>query len=453
MSSIARAQWSGRLAFVLAAAGSAVGLGNIWKFPYITGVNGGGAFVLVYLACIALVGIPIFIAELFIGQKAQKDVVQSFEVTHREGSPWRFAGWIGMISGFLILSFYSVVGGWVLDFVVHAATGAFSGDPDEVGGLMGELFSSGGTQVLWHTVFMALTIFIVAFGVSSGIERAAKILMPALFVLLGGLFVYSFSLEGFGPAMSFLFTPDASKLTAHGIMEAVGHSFFTLSLGMGAMITYGSYLSREESLVKTALLVGFMDTLIALVAGIVIFAIVFTNGVEPGAGPALMFKTLPVLFGQMDGGGLVGIAFFLLVAFAALTSAVSLLEVVVAYWVDKKGKSRAPTTILVGLSIYALGILSALSFNVLGEVKFLDMTWFDLLDALTSRIMLPLGGLIISAFFGWQLGARDVADAVDKPEDHVLTIVVLWLARVVAPVAIFLVLVNGLFPDLFKFGS
>lgn len=439
-----RAHWSNRLAFILAAAGSAVGLGNIWKFPYITGVNGGGAFVAVYLVCIAVVGLPIFVAELFIGQKAQANVVRSFELTHRPGTPWRVVGWMGLVSAFLILSFYSVVGGWVLDFIFRSATNQFAGHTDEeIKAVLGTLFSNPARQLGWHALFMAGTVAIVLQGLNAGLERWNRILMPGLFILLLALLVRAAFLPGMGAALRFLFVPDTSRLGAAGVLEAVGHSFFTLSLGMGAMMTYGSYLGSREELARTVFTVAALDTLIALVAGTVIFAVVFSHGLDASSGPALMFQTLPMLFAKLPGGYLISLAFFLLVAFAALTSAMSLLEVVVAYWVETHGTARRPTVVATGAAIYALGILSALSTNLLAEVKLLGHTFFDLADKLTSSLLLPLGGALIALFFGWVLGT-EAAQEVVGPRFKLAGRVLMWTARLIAPLAVAIIIVRAL---------
>lgn len=438
-----RAHWSNRLAFILAAAGSAVGLGNIWKFPYITGVNGGGAFVALYLVCILVVGLPIFVSELYVGQKAQANVVNAFELTHRPGTPWRLVGWLGLVSAVLILSFYSVVGGWVLDFVVRSVTNQFAGHSDEeIKGMLGTLFSSPGRQLLWHALFMGATMAIVLQGLQQGLERWTRILMPGLFVLLLLLLARAAFLPGFGQALAFLFTPHTEQLTAAGILEAVGHSFFTLSLGMGAMITYGSYLRSGQELTRTVFSVAALDTLIALIAGVIIFSVVFSYGLEPGSGPTLMFQTLPMLFAKLPGGYFVSLAFFLLVAFAALTSAISLLEVVVTYWVEQHGKARGPTVLVIGGGIYLLGILSALSTNLLEGVKVLGLTFFDLADKLTSSVLLPLGGALIALFFGWVLGPR-AADEVVGARSPAATLLT-WTARVLAPLAVLVMLINAL---------
>lgn len=432
-----RAHWSNRLAFVLAASGSAIGLGNLWKFPYVAGTNGGGAFVLVYLVCIAVIGFPVLIAELFVGQQSQKNVVQSFEILHRRRTPWRIAGWMGLVSAFLILSFYSVVGGWILDFEVRALLNQFATrSGEEVQTYLDTLFQSPIRVLFWHFVFMILTTAIVANGVNKGIERWVKILMPVLSLILLGLLVYSFFLNGFGQALGFLFSWDASQLTIDGVLEAMGHAFFTLSLGMGAMLTYGSYLNRDESLPRTALTVAVMDTVIALVSGLVIFSIVFSHGVDPQSGPDLMFKTLPVLFAQIPGGTFIAVAFFLLVAFAALTSAVSLLEVVVAYWEETHNKNRTYTAIICGVAIAILGIFSALSFNKLSHVTIGDLTIFDLLDTITSQALLPLGGTLIALFFGWVLGQRAIPTILKANKKQIFSLVILWCNRAIAPLAI-----------------
>jgi len=444
MQSSQRSHWSSRFSFILVASGSAVGLGNIWKFPYITGEHGGGAFVLVYLACITLVNVPIFIAELFIGQKSQADAVTSFEKLHKPKTPWRIAGAMGIISSFIILSFYSVVGGWVLDFEFKSLFNQFAGKSDtEIGGMLSELFASPLTLLMWHFVFMVMTVGIVVGGISRGIEKWGRILMPALFFILIGLLVWCTRLDGFGQAIDFLFTPDFSKLDANSILVALGHSFFTLSLGLAAMITYGSYLDQKEDLVKASLAVGAADTIIALASGIVIFSVVFSFGLEPNAGPGLMFSTLPMLFNKIPGGYFISTAFFLLVAFAALSSSISLLETGVTYFVDRLGMGRTKVTILSGAFIYLLGVLSALSFNVLADFKIGKFTFFDLFDGLTTNIMLPLGGMIISLFYGWVLGREGVKESISGHGGELAWKSLMWTARIFAPACILWVLYSG----------
>jgi len=407
-----RGFWSSRLAFVLAATGSAVGLGNIWKFPYITGENGGGAFVLVYLICIAAVGIPIMMAEVLIGRRGGHSPVNSLRlITERDrlNPLWKWVGAIGVLAGFLILSFYSVIGGWALSYVGTSASGQFSGQTaDAVGAIFSGLLSDPMTLLSWHTLFMALVMVVVARGVRSGLERATSILMPSLFVLLLIMVGYAMTTGHFGQAVSFLFQPDFSKLTTSGVLVALGHAFFTLSLGMAVMMAYGSYLPKNVSITKASVTVSVMDTGVALLAGLAIFPIVFANGMEPGAGPGLIFQTLPLAFGQMPMGSLFGTLFFVLLVFAAWTSGISLLEPIVEWLEEQKGLNRTLSTLIAGFTCWLLGIASILSLNLWSDVAPLGMfamfegkTVFDLLDYLTANILLPLGGLLVALLVGW----------------------------------------------------
>ncbi|WP_432821857.1 sodium-dependent transporter [Trichloromonas sp.] len=398
-----RALWASRLGFILAAAGSAVGLGNVWKFPYIAGENGGGAFVLVYLVCIAVVGLPIMMAELMIGRHTRRDAVGAF--IHLEGkrSFWQTPGWVSVGAAFVICSYYSVVAGWTLDYVYRAFLGSFAGQPAEaIESMFGGLIADGPRQLLWHFVFMCLCLGIVIGGVQKGIERWSKILMPILFVLLTLLFMNGMLSKGAWDGITFMFRPDFAKLTPGSVLEALGHAFFTLSLGMAAMITYGSYLSKQEDLLAASLRVVILDTVIALMAGLAIFSVVFSVGMEPAAGPGLVFKTIPVVFSQIPGGTLLAIFFFLLLAFAALTSNISLLESQVAYLIDERGWSRPrATTFLAGLA-FVVGIPTALSYNSLAEWKIIgDRVFFDSADMLASNYLLPISGLLISIYVGW----------------------------------------------------
>jgi neurotransmitter:Na+ symporter, NSS family len=398
-----RALWASRLGFILAAAGSAVGLGNVWKFPYIAGNNGGGAFVLVYLVCIAIVGLPIMMAELMLGRHTRRDAVGAF--VHLEGkrSPWLAAGWVSVGAAFLILSYYSVVAGWTLDYVFRSLAGNFSGQPAEaIEGMFGGLVGDGPRQILWHFVFILLCLGIVIGGVQKGIERWSKILMPILFALLVLLFVNGMLSQGAWQGITFMFRPDFHRLTADSVLEAMGHAFFTLSLGMAAMITYGSYLAKSEDLLAASLRVVILDTVIALMAGLAIFSVVFSVGMEPAAGPGLVFKTIPVVFSTLPGGYFLAVVFFLLLAFAALTSGISLLEAQVAYLIDERGWARKrATTFLAGLA-FVVGIPTALSYNSLAGWKLLgDLVFFDSVDLLASNYLLPISGLLISLYVGW----------------------------------------------------
>ena len=438
-----REHWASRLGFILATTGSAVGLGNIWKFPYMAGVNGGGAFVIIYLICIAAIGLPIFILEVFIGQKGQSNVIGSFEKIDRKGSLWQICGWIFLCTSSLVLSFYSVVGGWVLDFEFRSLLNEFSGmSPEQITGVLEGLFSSATRQIFWHAVFMSVCIFIICRGVQKGLEKWNKILMPALLGILGLLFIRSLFLEGFGQAFSFLFVPDFSKITINGVLEAIGHSFFTLSIGLGTLLTYGSYLSHKERLPRLAITVATLDTVIALVAGIIIFSIVFSFGLEPGAGPALIFSTLPSLFVQMGGGQFLSIAFFLLVTLAAVTSAVSIFEIPVVFISEKFCMKREKATFIAGGIIFLSGILCVLSFNHLSDFKILGLNIFDLFDKTTSSWLMPLSGILMALFVGWKLKKSTLDELLSQIKSPYAQMIFLWTIRIVAPISILLIMMN-----------
>lgn len=420
-SRIKRGFWSSRMAFVLAATGSAVGLGNIWKFPYITGENGGGAFVLVYLLCIAAVGLPIMMAEVLIGRRGGASPINSVRAIVEKDShnpAWRLAAGLGVLTAFLILSFYSVIGGWAVSYVGTAATGQLTGQSaDAIGEIFTSLLGSPWTLLMWHTLFMGLVMLVVARGLRKGLERAVTILMPALFILLLLVVGYSMTTGYFGQGVAFLFSPDFSKLTTEGVLVALGHAFFTLSLGMAVMIAYGSYLSKDVSIAKTSILVSFMDTGVALLAGLAIFPIVFANGLEPGAGPGLIFQTLPLAFGAMPLGSLFGTLFFILLTFAAWTSGISLLEPLVEWLEEQKGLNRVGSTIGAGGLCWLLGVASILSLNLWSDITPLGMfamfegkTIFDLLDFVTASIFLPLGGLLVAIFVGWIMSRQALQD-------------------------------------------
>lgn len=403
-----RGSWATGLGFVLAAAGSAVGLGNVWRFPYITGENGGGLFVLIYLFCIALIGLPVMIGEIMIGRAAQRSTVSAFKELAGPRTRWASVGWLGVVAAYCILSFYGVVAGWALHYTVLSTSGAIAGkSPDEIQMMFQLLDQDGGLSIVWFVVFMAITVLVVLGGIERGIERWSVILMPALLLMLLGLMVYSFSLDGFSQAAGFVFGLNADKLTAGAVLEAMGHAFFTLSVGMGGMLTYGSYLSRKASIVGNAVAVGTLDTLIALIACLVIFPITFTFDLEATAGPGLIFTSLPTAFAQMPGGGLLATVFFALLVFAALTSAIALLEVATAYFIDEKGWSRRRATLFSAVGITLLGIPSALAgstrFFGQGMEDALGSNWFDLISGISSNWMLPVGGFAMAIFAGWVL--------------------------------------------------
>ncbi len=442
--------WANRWTFVLAATGSAVGLGNIWKFPYITGENGGGAFVLVYLICITLIGIPIMVAEVLIGRRGRQSPVNSMRYLAGEAGvhqAWSGIGWMGVLAGLFILSFYSVIAGWALNYVVETASGTFNGaDGEMANNVFGGLLADQGKLILWHTIFILMTIGVVAGGVTHGLGIAARVLMPFLFVMLLMLLGYGLATGDFTRAASFMFSFKFDALTWQGVLIAMGHAFFTLSLGMGSIMAYGAYMPDHANVGQTVIAVGLLDTLIALIAGMVIFPIVFANGLEAGSGPGLLFVSLPVAFGNMPGGVLFGTVFFILVVVAAWTSAVSLIEPGVAWLIETGKFNRITANLLLGFISWALGITAVLSFNSWESFKpwfLLNRTPFDFLDFLTSQIMLPLGGLLIAIFVGWRVKRAIIEQEMDA-EGHPVLEIWYWVVRVVSPLLVALVFVTTL---------
>lgn len=412
MNNPTHAQWSSRMGFILAATGSAVGLGNIWKFPYMVGESGGAAFVLVYLGCIFLIGLPILVSEWLLGRRGQKNpfnTMRDLAAKNNAAKAWALVGLSGVLGAFLILSFYSVIGGWSLAYVKDALFNNFAAQ-DAVGiqSLFDNLLADPKSLISWHTLFMLIAIGIVARGVNSGLEKASKALMPALVLLLIILVVYGATTSGFSQALDFMFRPVWSQLSGQVVLAALGHAFFTLSLGMGIMMAYGSYLGEEIRLLQAARTVVILDTVIALAAGMAIFPIVFSEGLSLSSGPGLVFVTLPLAFGDIAGGWFVGLAFFALLSFAAITSAMSLLEPVVEFVEERTPLNRVYSTIAAGAGAWALGVLALLSFNVLGDFTLLGLNTFDFLDYLTSRFMLPLTGLGGIVFAAWYLDKESV---------------------------------------------
>jgi NSS family neurotransmitter:Na+ symporter len=443
--------WTTRLAFILAATGSAVGLGNVWKFPYITGKNGGGAFVLVYILCVLMIGIPIMMAEILIGRRGRQSPINTMRTLAHEESRhgfWQLIGWSGVIAGFLILSYYSVIAGWAIAYVFRALGGAFTSLNGETAkDLFGSLVGDPERLLAWHTIFMVMTTIVISRGVRSGLEQAVRVLMPALFVLLLILVGFALTSGKFSEGIAFLFVPDFGALTGGAVITAMGHAFFTLSLGMGAIMMYGSYLPANASISRSSLIIALLDTLVALLAGMAIFPIVFANGLEVGAGPGLVFLTLPIAFGNMPGGLLFGTLFFVLLVFAAWTSAISLVEPAVAWLVENRGLERVRASVYVGIVAWLLGMLTimsfsdwAFSFDFAGEEKTNGI--FDLLDILTANFMLPLGGLAIAVFAGWFMARESTRDELAMGEGVAFR---LWwfLIRYVSPSAVALVFLNA----------
>jgi neurotransmitter:Na+ symporter, NSS family len=398
--------WSSRLLFILAAAGSAVGLGNLWRFPYVAGENGGGAFVIVYLLCVFAVGIPIMMCEVLVGREGRVSPINSIRklVERSKAHPaWTLIGWMGALAGFLILSFYGVIAGWALSYVWRMAIGMYTGaDADFVAGSFTEFLASPWEMLFWQTLFMAATIFIVARGVVRGLESAIRWFMPALFVLMLVLLGYAATSGGFADGFRFMFKFDWGALGVGAVLAALGQAFFTLSLGMGAIMAYGAYMPAGSSIGGSVVSVALLDTAIAIIAGLVIFPIVFANALAPDQGPALMFVTIPLAFGQLPFGAVFGTIFFLLVSFAAITSAISLTEPALAYLVEEYNANRRRVAISVGVFCWVLGIGSLLSFNVWSDLHLIGQrTFFDVVDYLTQNIMLPLGGLLVAVFVGY----------------------------------------------------
>ncbi|WP_163830683.1 sodium-dependent transporter [Spartinivicinus ruber] len=440
-------QWSTRLSFILAATGSAIGLGNIWKFPYITGENGGGAFVLVYLACILVIGIPLMMAEVMIGRRGQQSPPNAMAALAKEAGTtpiWKVIGWMGVIAGFLILSFYTVIAGWAVSYISVAADTTFVGKtPADIGAMFEGMLSDPVRLLFWSTLVIVTTLFIVGKGVKSGLEKAVNILMPCLLVLIIVMVGYAMTTGYFMQGVGFLFNPDFSKLTSKSILVALGHAFFTLSLASGAIMTYGSYLPKSVSIAKTSIYIGIVDTAVALLAGLAIFPIVFANTLEPGAGPGLIFVTLPIAFGQMPLGTLVGILFFIMLSIAALTSAISMIEPSVARMVEKFNISRFKACSILGLALWLLSVGSALSFNLWKEEKLFGRTFFDTIDHLTANWMMPLGGLAIAIFSAWIISKKVSQEELGLGNGTMYNI---WLftMRFITPVGIIIVFLNAL---------
>jgi len=437
--------WSSRMAFILAVTGSAVGLGNIWKFPYIAGQNGGGAFVLVYLVCVIVIGMPVMMSEILIGRRGRRNPIATMELLGKEeGSSgrWRLVGSMGVLAGILILSYYSVIAGWTLAYVVKSASGVFvDASAAAVSAQFSEFVGDWRLIALCHTVFMALAVFVVARGVERGLEQAVRFMVPALLLLMFVLLGYSINSGYFGEGVAFMFTPDFERLTWNSVLAALGQAFFTLSIGMGAIMAYGAYLPEETSITGASAAVVTADTGIAILAGLAIFPLVFANDLNPADGPGLVFDTLPLAFGQMAGGVFFSTIFFVLLSFAAWTSAIGLMEPAVAWIVEKFSKTRAQATVMTGLTVWFIGLGSVLSFNVLSDVTFLAGTIFDNVDYLTSNIMLPLGGLLIVIFAGWVMCRNSTSDELRSNGFLFKS----WrvLARFVAPIGILLVLINA----------
>jgi NSS family neurotransmitter:Na+ symporter len=456
-------QWSSQLGFVLAAIGSAVGLGNIWKFPYLTGEYGGGAFVIIYLLCVVLMGLPIMIAEVLLGKRGAANPVTSMRNVAKEAgqSPlWQLLGWSGVIAGFLILSYYSVIAGWTLDYIWRSASGTFSVvntlPTNEINPFIKEIFTNLISNPIYllilHSIFMLITIIILAGGVQGGLERAVTFMIPALFIVLIMLVGYAISTPKFMDGVHFMFDinfhkffyPDGENFSGKGILVAMGQAFFSLSLGMGAIMVYGAYLPKDSSIAKTTTIVAMADALVAILAGLIIFPIVFSNGLEPNAGVGLVFQTLPIAFGQMPFGSIFGSLFFILLTLAALSSAISLIEPAIAWLVETGKFARLTATIIVGIATWLFGFLTIFSFNEWSEFKVLSLTMFELIDYITSNIMLPLGGILMAIFVAWLMKSEHVTSELKVSPQNLGYQIWNFLLRYIIPLAVTLVLLNAI---------
>lgn len=441
-----RAEFSSTFGVIAAAAGSAVGLGNIWKFPYITGVYGGAAFLFVYLGFILAIGLPVMLSEFIIGRKSRKNAFGAFKKL-APNSLWQFVGMLGVGAAFMILAFYGVVAGWSVEYIFTSVLNGFKDQSsDELGTMFSNFIQSPIKPVFFQVLFMVLTGAIVMVGIKDGIEKNVKILMPVLVIIILILNIRAITLPGAGEGLKFLFHPDFSKLTREGILSALGHAFFSLSLGMGTMITYGSYVDRKNNLLKTAIQVTAADTLIAVLAGIAIFPAVFAFGIEPSSGPGLVFITLPNVFQQMPGGYIFSILFFLLLTVAALTSSISILEVVVAYFHEELKLKRKIATIFATALITLLGIICSLSKGIFKDYTFFDLNFFDLMDWISANLLLPLGGLFIALFIGWKFGRKKVQAEIARGGNisGIFLTGFMFLVKFIAPIAIAIVFLSGI---------
>jgi len=446
MSSDKRATFGSKLGVLMATVGSAVGLGNIWRFPYMLGENGGAAFLLVYALCIIILGLPVMITEFFIGRHTHRNAAGAFK-TIAPGTKWSLIGYNGVLAAFLILGFYSVIAGWTLEYIVQSVTTNLSGKPVEAFASEFNAFSTGVFRpIFWTVVFVGITHVIITSGVKKGIERASKIMMPMLFLILFVLCIRSITLPNAADGLTFLFHPDFSKINSSVILSAMGQAFFSLSIGMGCLITYSSYFNKKTNLQVTAVQVTLLDTLVALLAGVMIFPAVFSFGIAPTAGPELVFITLPNVFAQLPLSNVWSFIFFLLLGLAALTSMISLHEVATAYVHEEMKLSRAKAALLVSFGVLLLGVISSLSFGLLKGFTFFDMNFFDLLDYVTAKIMLPLGGMMICVFVGLRVDKKILK--AELTNDGTVTFhffnVYAFFMKFIAPILIGLVFLNEL---------
>lgn len=441
-----RDKFGSKFGIIAAAAGSAIGLGNIWRFPYVAGENGGAAFILVYLLIVFLIGLPVLMSEFALGRNTQRNVFGAFKILAPK-TKWYIIGVLGIITSFIILSFYNVVAAWTLSFLQESITNSFSGlSTLEISDNFNSMIFSGWIPIIWIAIFIICTLAIVIVGIQKGIEKYNKILMPLLFVILIVLCINSFTLPGFKEATNFLFKPDFSKLNASVILSALGQAFFSLSLGMGTMMTYGSYMSKKDNMLSTASSVALADIAIAILAGIAIFPAVFSFGIEPNSGPDLVFKTLPNVFAQMPGGYFISILFFVLLVVAAITSAVSIFEVIIAFCTEELKISRKKATIFVALAVFLTSSLCAISQMPDSPLMIAGYNLFDLCDKGTSLYLLPLGGLLIVIYTAWIFKDASLKDELSSSGKYKIVYYKYFrfIIKYVAPIMIILVFLSSL---------
>lgn len=440
-----RDQFASKMGFIFAAAGSAVGLGNIWRFPYLAGLNGGGAFVLFYLICVIVIGFGLMLAEFVIGRHTQLSSVDAFKKLDKR---FTFVGVMGVLTAFVIMGYYPVVGGWSIAYIVKMILGEFSTDPAIMGGVFDTLAAGVASPIFWTAVYLLANVVIVAKGISAGIEKAAKIMMPTLFALLVILVIRSVTLPGAVEGLRYLFVPDFSKMTGEVMLAALGQAFFSLSLGMGCMITYSSYLSKKENLVENAIIVPIMDTGVALLSGLMIIPATVALGFDLGQGPGLVFVTVPAIFATMGPilGRIFGILFFVLLTVAALTSSLSLLEVVVSYLIDNRGWARKKAVGITAVVLFIICIAASLSMGMWSGFEIIGKNIFDFLDWFANNLLMPIGGIFITLYVGWFWGKDKVKTEVTNDGIIKFGIFEVWifLCRFVIPAIIALVLLSGL---------
>ena len=447
---MARESFGSRFGALVAMAGSAVGLGNLWRFPYLVGENGGAAFIIVYIVLSFIICLPIFVSEFVIGRRSQKNAYAAFRDLSG-GSAWRWVGLFTIIVPLIVLSYYSVIGGWSIEYLFKSLTFSFTGNESQaaMSTMFGDFVSSPWAPLMCHTAFLLATTLVVVIGIKDGIEKFSKVMMPLLFVMVLAIAIYSLTLPGAAKGIDYLFNPDFSKINAKACAAALGQAFFSLSLGFGTIMTYASYVDKKENIMFQSTATAVSDLMFALIAGMAIMPAVFAFGLNPQSGPGLVFETLPFVFSQMPAGGIIAIVFFVALLVAALTSSISMLEVAVAYLVEEKKFTRAWACVVLFILCWIVGAVCSLSFGPLSDVKIFGDGIFDFFDNLSSNILMTLGSLFTVLFVGWRLKKTDIYDEFTNGGSLSFNVRVfgfLWfLIRYVAPVAIICIFVSGLF--------